>query len=283
MGLRRRVRKVGEIGLAALVLSGLAACGGDDKPAAAGTTPSAPGTTAGPAAASGEEQVVRDVVQEAMTTTDPSACTELVTLALVEQTSGERGAAAIKSCRDDADNPAATALKIDAVRVSGPRASADIRPSGGALPFKTATIGLRKSGGKWKVSRLKSGVLDRAAFFRVLRRQFAEPPDAVPQAIADCAAKDLEGESDSRLTRAYLEPEPVVFIIPVLLCTTRGELQRSGVPAAIVECMTRLFRRELENGAFGRRLAADPDGALRTEAYQGLARRFAAACARGTV
>jgi hypothetical protein len=270
------------MGLAALVLSGLSACGGDDKPTNVGTTPP-PSTTAGPATGSGEEQVVRDVVQEAMTTTDPSACTELVTLALVEQTSGERGAAALKACRDDADHPAATSLKIDAVRVSGPRASADIRPSGGALPFKTATIGLRKSGGKWKVSRLKSGVLDREAFFAVLRRQFAEPPDAVPQAIADCAAKDLEGESDRRLTRAYLKPERIVFIIPVLLCTTRTQLQDAGVPAAIVACMTRRFRRELQTGAFGRTLAADPDGALKSDAYERLARRFAAACARATV
>ena len=57
----------------------------------------------------------------------------------------------------------------------------------------------------------------------------------------DCAVKDLDGMSDSRLTRAYLTPEPVVFIIPVLICQTRSELQRAGVPAPIVECMTRLF------------------------------------------
>ena len=266
------------VSLAVLTTSGLGACGGDDAPLAATTA-----TTANPAVASGEEQVVRDVVQEAMTTTDPSSCTELVTRALLEQTTGRRGAAAIKICRDDADHPAATSLKIDAVRVSGPRAAADIRPSGGGLPFKSATIGLRKSGGKWKVSRLKSGVLDRDAFFRVVRRQLAEPPDAVPEAIASCAAKDLQSKSDSRLTRAYIKPERVVFIIPVLLCTTSSELRRSGVPAPIVACMTRLFRRELESGAFGRKLAADPDGALKSNGYASLARRYAAACARGAI
>ena len=260
-------------------MGGLDACGGDDDSPAAST----PATTASPAAESGEERAVRDVVQEAMTTTDPSSCTELYTRALLEQTTGERGAAALKSCRDEADKPGATSLKIDDVRVSGPRASADIRPSGGELPFKSATLALRKSGGKWKLSRLKGGVLDRPALFAVLRRGFAEPPDQLPAALVDCVVKDLDRESTSRLTRAYITPDPVVFIIPVVICQTRSELTKSGIPAPIVECMTRRFRREMQTGAFGRSLAADPDAALRSDAYEGLAKRFAAACARSTI
>lgn len=274
-----RLRHIGCVSLAALTMSGLGACGGDDEPSVASTT----ATTANPAAESGEERAVRDVVQEAMTTTDPSSCTELYTRGLLEQSTGERGAAALKACRDEADKPGAKSLKIDDVRVSGPRASADIRPSGGELPFKSATLALRKSGGKWKLSRLKGGVLDRPALFAVLRRGFAEPPDAIPAPLVDCAVKDLDGESTSRLTRAYIKPEPVVFIIPVVICSTRSELQKSGVPAPVVECMTRRLRREMQTGAFGRRLAADPDAALQSDAYEGLAKRFAAACVRSTV
>jgi hypothetical protein len=258
-------------GIAALLLAScaLGACGDDD------------GTTAAPAA-TGEEKTVRAVVQEALTTTDPSSCTKLLTQELLEQRSGEHGAAAVKSCRDDADEPGATSLSIDGVRVHGARASADVRPRGGGLPFKTATLALRKSGGHWKISRLRSGVLDRPAFARTLRRELTKPPDAVPASVANCALGELHGTSDGEIARAYLEPRPLVFLVPVAVCAVRIPLEREHVPRAMADCIVRGFRRELTTGALGRRLARDPAAldVLQSAEGERLGERIGRACAR---
>jgi hypothetical protein len=261
-------------GVTALLLASscaLGACGDKDQ------------TTRAAAPATPEQRAVRGVVQEALTTTDPSSCTRLVTQALLEQRSGEHGAAAVKTCRDDADEPGATALSIDAVRVHGARASADVRPRGGGLPFRTATLALRKSGGHWKISRLRSGVLDRPAFGRALRRELTRPPDAVPASVAACALRELHDTSDREIARAYLEPRPLVFLVPVSVCAVRIPLEREHVPQAMADCIVRGFRRELTTGALGRRLARDPAALNVLQSAEGerIGERIGRACAGG--
>ncbi|HTN23505.1 MAG TPA: hypothetical protein VL120_05925 [Solirubrobacteraceae bacterium] len=272
------------LAVVALLACPLGACA-DKKPAGAAETAAAPSTaTVSPSTATvgGEEGAVRAVVQEAMTSTDPSVCTRLVTLELLEQTTHERGAAALKSCRADADDVGAKTLTIDAVRLSGTRASADIRPRGGGFPFKTATLALRRVGGQWKISRLKSGELDRTAFNREVRRQFSQPPNAIPAGVVDCAVKELASTSDPAVADIFLKSRQAVLLVPVVVCGILAQVERQGVPRPILDCMAIRFRRAFTTGVLGRRIAADPKVLSRLASSGGeeLGRRIGAACAR---
>jgi hypothetical protein len=229
---------------------------------------------------SGEEKQVRAVVQEAMTTDDPGACTRLLTQGFLEQVTLERGRAAVRSCRADADQVAAKTLSIDGVTVDGAGAEAKISPSGGTLPFDKATLALRKSGGRWRLSRLRAGTLDRAAFGRVLRSQLAG--DDVSAETADCAVGDLAGTSDSEIVRAYVQPDPRILVVPIAVCTIRTGLARQGLPSNLINCITGGARKELTSGALGRKLAEDPANIvlLRHAVGEALGARLAHDCVR---
>jgi hypothetical protein len=229
-----------------------------------------------------EEKQARAVVQEAMTTKDPGACTRLVTEKFREQTTLERGAAGISSCRRDAATAASDSLSIDRVAVTGASAEAEIRPKGGSLPFKTATLGLRKTAGRWRIDRLKAGTLDRVALGRTMREQLTSPPDRLPAKTVDCAVRDLRNTSDSAIVEAYVKPAPRVLVIPVAVCIVRVELADSGAPPNVVACIERGIRRELTTGALGRRLDRDPSSiaALQSADGERLGARVARACVR---
>lgn len=249
--------------LAALACA-LGACGGNDS------------------THSKDEQAVRAVVKEGMTTSDPDVCARLLTQQFIEQTTLETGAAAIRSCRKDAGSAASASLTIDRVAVSGDRAAADIRPKGGSLPFKTATLGLRKTAGSWKIDRLKGGTLDRAALARVMHDQLTAPPDELAVKTVDCAVQDLRNTADSEIVRAYVKPAPRVLVIPVAVCTVRRELANSGAPRNVVACIEQGVRRELTTGALGRKLERDPSSVALLQSADGerLGARVARACVR---
>jgi hypothetical protein len=253
-----RGRVIGALCVTAIAAGG---CGGSDEPA-------------------GEEQQVRAVVQEIMTATDPSICTRLATRGFLEQTTAERGSAAVRACRKDADAVGAKKLTIDRVTVDGATAVAAIRPSGGTLPFERATLALRRTDGSWKVDRLRGGTLDRAAFGRVLRTQLAD--EKVGASVADCAVRDLAGTSDGAIVRAYVEPDPRILVVPVAVCTIRVGLTQQQMPSSLVDCITGGARRELTSGELGRKLAADPANLalLESAAGEALGAKLAHACVR---
>lgn len=227
-----------------------------------------------------DETQVRAAAKEAMTTKDPGACARVVTREFIEQTAVERGAEAISSCRDGSAQIRATSVSIDRVAVSGPNASVDVRPKGGVLPFETATLGLRRSGGTWRVNRLKGGTLDRAALSRVLHQQLTSPPDAVAAETVDCAVDELAKADDREIVQAFVKPDPRGLLIPVVVCTVRLELK--DTPRGLVACIERGVARELTTGALGRRLRADPSSVslLRTADGERLGGRVARACVR---
>lgn len=251
-----RVRLTGAV---CVVVCAFSACGGD---------------------ASSDDKQVRAAAKQAMTTRDPSACARVVTQEFVEQAAVERGADTTSSCRDGSAQIRATSASIDRVALSGPNASVNVRLEGGLLPFKDATLGLRKAGGSWRVNRLKGGTLDRAALARVMHRQLTSPPDAVSQAAVDCAVAELADTPESELVRAYVQPDPRPLLIPVVVCSVRLGLK--GTPRSLVACIERGVRRELTTGALGRRLQTDPSsvGLLQTADGERLGARVARACVR---
>jgi hypothetical protein len=188
--------------LAALVLTGtVAACGGDGVSLA--------------------EQRLRADVTQGLTSKDPGACTRYATQRFVERLSGERGAAAVDSCRADAENTDFTAVDFERVAIEGDRASVTVRPRGGdgEEGLKTLELGLRRSGGHWKLDRLAGGKLDRPAFYRATRQELTAPPGALSAATADCVLRQLDSAADDEIIRSLVAADPRLIVGPLATCS----------------------------------------------------------------
>jgi hypothetical protein len=247
-------------------------------PTTPGATPPAAGTATGTAttpsaaapatAAASDEAQIRSVVTEALTTTDPDACTRLYTDAALGQNTGLHGAAAISECRRDAAQVGATSVAVDRVAAQGGGAEVDIHPTGGDFPFRTATITLVKVGGTtWKVNRIKSGTLDRAAFNRAMGREMGKqllasrPPLSVAAraGVSGCVVSQLGAMSDGEVVqRMFLQPPPPALLLaPLTVCSLRQGLIQSGAPAALVACITRGLRKDLTTGELSHELTTE--------------------------
>lgn len=230
-----------------------------------------------------DDEQIRAALKDGLTSTDPDICTRLATPAFLQQTTGERGKAAIRACRKDAVKESdADSISVQRVDVSGDRADADVRPKGGDLPFKSVTIELRKLGGRWKFDRLKGGTLDRAEFFRLTRKELVSPPRALAQATADCVLRDFKSISDDAIVRSLVKRDQRIFGVAGAICGIRQELTRQGASARVVTCVARRVRRALATGAIGRSLAAagaDAGDVLNSPRVQRALRRIAAGCA----
>lgn len=255
-------------GLVILVVCAIGACGDES----------------GDSARSDDESQIRAVLTEALTATDPAICERRATRRFLDQFRALRATTTVRACGGDDDLAAATSVAIERVAVSGPRAGADVRPSGGQLPFKTVRIGLRRAGGRWKLDRIKGGTLDRPAFLEFMRKQLSASPGSGSQhEIADCTLRELEQTESAAVVKAFVRPDHRLLILPAIVCAVRREFAGSGVRESIVTCVIRRFRRELTTGATGRRLAADPAGAVRALDYRfgrKLGRRYGASCVR---
>ncbi len=113
-----------------------------------------------------------------------------------------------------------------------------------------------------------------------MREQVAE--EGLGRDAGRCVVRDLSRTSDDEIVRAYVDPEPRVLIVPILVCTIRAELVDVDLPASLVNCIMRDARRELTTGALGRKLAEDPANIsfLQGEAGQRFGARLARACVR---
>jgi hypothetical protein len=110
--------------------------------------------------ADGEEPAMREVIDRVMLTDAASDCTVLYTQRFLEQIEDETGAAAVRECRDDADgSPLALSLEVERLHLSGSRADATVRLSGGEIGGGTMRIQLLR-GADWQLDRLSSVDLD---------------------------------------------------------------------------------------------------------------------------
>ena len=109
-----------------------------------------------------------------------------------------------------------------------------MRPKGGMWTFKTASIGLRKAGGRWQLDRLKVGTLDRAAL--------SSASDELPDGVDKCLLRVLRTRDDKELVRAIVEPDVRVLLLPSLICGVRPLYRRAapGSPAFCALCQRRV-------------------------------------------
>jgi hypothetical protein len=235
----------------------------------------------GGGAAAGEQTQLRADVTEALTTKDPIACTRYATQRFVEELTGLRGPAAVRECREAADDKQAESVSFDRVAISGRRASATVRPRGGDDGLETLEFKLRKSGEHWKLDRISGGTLERAEFLRLTREELRAPPDALSPKAADCVIRDLERRKDDAVVRQVLSGDPSLLMVPVTTCLVLNDISDRPEHRGFVRCIERRMRRELTEGATGRRIAGEGGvQALQTKTFGRVANRIVAGCAR---
>jgi hypothetical protein len=164
---------------------GLAACGGSGE---------------------SDEDKVAKTIETAATSTDPSACTELVTLAFNEQTESEEGKAATKSCEEDAEdgNNNPDSVEVANVEVDGSNASADAAFAGGSFDGQTLGIALIEEDGDWKLDQVTGFTkFDKAKLVAALAKGFEEEESIEPE-LASCIVQAFEAADEGEFEELIL-------------------------------------------------------------------------------
>ena len=104
-----------------------------------------------------DEDKVRSVITDAVTSKDAADCSELLSPEFVERVQGVKGEQGIKRCEQQRERfRPATEANVSNLKVDGDKASADVRTKGGELNGLTLDVGLVKQDGDWKLDRVES-------------------------------------------------------------------------------------------------------------------------------
>lgn len=207
-----------------------------------------------------DEAEAREVVEQGFTEPNPQHCTDLATQRFLDQTEAPRdGEEALESCRKDAEeDPEEFADEVDVseVAIDGEAATVTAMLEGGASDGMKFTLALVKEEGRWKIDRLEDVEIDRQRFNDATRRNLTESED-VSEKEADCIIAELDRRlSDSEIERAFVEPDPSVFIDVVLDCRggdgdpraaflaglRRSLVREQGLTRAQANCVVRQVR-----------------------------------------
>jgi len=178
------------LALLALAALSLAACGGGG---------------------SGAEDEITEVIEKAMTTSDPANCTERATLNFVEQNSQEEGQAALKACKEEAESGEETAkgVKVSNVSVNGEKATADALFEGGSLGSQALELALVEEEGKWKLDHIEGfAEYDAQALGDAFEKSFEEEEEEeseLSKEQASCIAKGVSKLSQAEAEAIFFE------------------------------------------------------------------------------
>jgi hypothetical protein len=152
------------VALVTVLFLAIGGCGGDDGDDNGGgeaatvasetAAQTQPASTATPASAQSDEQLIRAAIEGALASGDPArACERFVTEAYVVTTYGDRA-----GCDAAVPSGAARSVKVSAIAVSGDTATAVAVPSGGPSTGERLDVSLVREGDVWKVDALRSNV-----------------------------------------------------------------------------------------------------------------------------
>lgn len=212
--LARVGRRAMRTGLAsAIAASALASCGGSD----------------GGDDISGDEEALRASVTAAATSKDPDSCARYSTQRFLEEITGKRGRAALRSCRADADEAGIESVAFGRVAISDRRASATVRPQGDKEDgLRTLELKLRKADGRWKVDRLARGTVERGAIDRLLREELSAPPNELDAASIGCVVRKVRAIAETTLARAIIGGNPLPVSRAIHKCLLASPAERAG-------------------------------------------------------
>jgi hypothetical protein len=155
-----------------------------------------------------DDQDISAVITRAATSGDPAACTDSQTQRFTDQTSGDQGpgAAAVKSCEQNAADSVSDSAKTTNIEVDGDKATAEATFTGGAVDGQTLKLDLVKEDGKWKVDQLTGFVnFNRQAFNASFESQIATD-SSIPAQVVGCIKQQVEGATDEQLQAVFLNP-----------------------------------------------------------------------------
>ncbi|HVV89449.1 MAG TPA: hypothetical protein VHB53_03035, partial [Solirubrobacterales bacterium] len=124
---------------------------------------------------SSDQGKIAAAIEKAMTTKDPSNCTELQTRRFDEQNTGQNGEAAVNQCEEKAEEGEGKAkgAKVSDISVDGRKATAEVAFEGGSLGSQALEVALVEEDGKWKLDQIEGFAdYDGKALGEAFERQF---------------------------------------------------------------------------------------------------------------
>jgi ABC-type glycerol-3-phosphate transport system substrate-binding protein len=155
-----------------------------------------------------DESEIEAAIETSATTADASNCTELETVNFVEQSSGESGKAALKTCEQEEEEPESKAesVEVTEVEVEGSKATANAAITGGSLEGQTVTVALVEEDG-WKLDELTGFVkFDQAALGKVFEAQLEKSGELTPEQTS-CIVEGLEETPQEEVEELILHSE----------------------------------------------------------------------------
>lgn len=194
------MRKLHLLLLPAVLLAlgfGLVACGGSDE---------------------SDEDAVIETIETSATSSDPADCTELATVAFLEQTEFEQGDAAIESCEESADETEndPDSVEVSKVEVDGSNATADVAFVGGPYDGQVLSVALVEEDGTWKMDELTGFVtFDQDHLAQSFQEGVTSGSNALPAAVGECLGEELgelpRGDFEDLILSG--EPQPLVELV----------------------------------------------------------------------
>jgi ABC-type glycerol-3-phosphate transport system substrate-binding protein len=155
-----------------------------------------------------DEDKIEAAIETAATTADPANCTKLETLSFSEQSSGESGKAATKTCEEEAKDPEgkAESVAVSEVEVDGSKATANAAITGGSLEGQTASIALVEEDGQWKLDQITGfAKLDQTQLAKVFAEQLEKGEEVEPEVTA-CIVGGIEEAPKAEAEEFVLDP-----------------------------------------------------------------------------
>jgi len=179
MGLGGQIRHLVALMLLGIALGAMVGCGGNDEDDASAAA------------------------EEALTSTDPSSCTDLLTENYRQQIQLSSGEFAINACEQELYLTAADSAEVTRVEVDGDTAIVDVAHTGASLDGQVITYEMVKEDGEWKLNEL-IGIadFDKAAFARALDALLKEGKN-VNSPGAECFNNQLKSLSGEELEDLY--------------------------------------------------------------------------------
>jgi hypothetical protein len=146
---------------------------------------------------SGDEESIEAAIVRSATTGDPANCTEVETQAFVEQSSDEKGPAAVKECEKEAKDQSnnAKTVRVTKVKIDGDEATADAAITGGGFDGQVISIALVEEDGTWKLDQLTGfAKLDTLRLSEVFGEKLEETGELTPEQTS-CIVEGIEAAS----------------------------------------------------------------------------------------
>ena len=158
---------------------------------------------------SADEAQITAVITRSATSGDPAVCTQDQTLRFTEQTSGgAKGAAAVKSCQQDAKNTSADKVDVTDIQVNGDTATAKAKATGSIFNGQTLNVALVKENGQWKLDEFKGFEnFDKASLIAATKSRLSSEAGSTAQAV-NCVVQQFQAASDQEIEGLYTGSDP---------------------------------------------------------------------------